>query len=226
MKQLLVIGNNQRDPFFNHGIHPIQLFGCNNVRRHYVDHVAQRTQQHSAFQEKTVQTRLELREVSWAIGFQLDHSHGPNLAHVGDTGAVFESRQMRGMACRNGANSGENIFALKNLQVGGGGGASERITRVRMAMKETSSFADELALDSAGANGCTHGENASSDSFGKTHEIGNHACQFAGKHRAAASEAGQDLICDQQDIVFQCDLANASQELHRMNYHAARALQE
>src|SRR5260370_5493457 len=93
-------------------------------------------------------------------------------------------------------------------------------------MEKRLPLADELLMNGIGANGCSQGKIASCDSFGKAHHVGNYARQFTGKHSAAASEAGQDLVRDQQHIVFGCEFTNTLQELYRMNNHPARSLQD
>src|SRR5207247_4168536 len=56
--------------------------------------------------------------------------------------------------------------------------------------------------------------------------IGNDICQFASKHPAGAAESGEDLIRDEQYVVFRRGAANPLQKLDRMNDHAARSLEQ
>ncbi len=93
-------------------------------------------------------------------------------------------------------------------------------------MKKSLPLAHELLLNGARTNRCTQGKKTSGDPFGKAHEVGNYVRQFAGKHRATAAKAGQDLIRDQQHVMFRRQRANTLQELYRMNNHPASPLQQ
>ena len=61
------------------------------------------------------------------------------------------------------------------------------------------------------------------DLLGEGHDVGHHAEGVGAGHGAAAAEAGDDLVEDQQDVVLGADFAQALQVAHGRDHHAGRA---
>ena len=106
--------------------------------------------------------------------------------------------------------------------------AGHRVRRVGVAVREL-----ELVVGSAGRHEglvqilahhhAAERLHAVADLLGEIEQVGLHAEGLGAGPGAAAAEAGDHLVEDQQDVVLGADLAQALQIAHGRHHHAARA---
>ncbi len=69
-------------------------------------------------------------------------------------------------------------------------------------------------------------DGAAGEGFAEADDVGSYAGLFAGEHRAGAAEAGEDFVEDQQDVVALAEFFNFRENIGRVEFHAAGALDE
>src|SRR5689334_9929797 len=184
-------------------MHQIELARCDDVRRKNVDNISQRAQQNAFFQKKFVQVWPQRRKVPGIVCVELDCGNCADTAYIAYGRMFFQKRKALPVNRRNRSDSLQDRLSLKNAQTGSRSRRGQRITRIRMPMKESAVAvaADEGLLNKARASGGSHGQESPGQSLGQAHQIRRDTSNIAGKHASTTPEPGQDLVCNQQNMV-------------------------
>src|SRR5579863_2315994 len=138
----------------------VQLLRRNNVGRKNVNHIPERPQQDSLSQIEIVQDGSQLGKIAGVIRVEFKRAHCADHANVRDSRMRFQGVQAFDMNFLNVRNSVKNGLRVEYLQVGDGRGATERVCRIRMAVKECAASIGGVKrfMNEVGTNSCTHGQ--------------------------------------------------------------------
>ncbi len=123
----------------------------------------------------------------------------------------------------------DRALALERLERGDPGGAAEWVPGVGVAVKEAPVVlvtAEESLVESLGGERRGEREVAAGDPFPNAQQIRDDVLVLAGEHPAGPSEAGRDLVADEQHAVFVAQLTDPPQIAVRLHEHARGALDE
>src|SRR5215470_5886441 len=122
----------------------------------------------------------------------------------------------------------KNRLGFKDLQTGNSRRTSERISAIRVAVKEGARpilAVEGLVNFFCADRGCKRHE-AAGQPLGQAHDVRNYRGMLAGKHAACSPEAGEHFIRYKQHIVSGTKFAITLECLDRVHDHAARTLNE
>jgi hypothetical protein len=139
-----------------------------------------------------------------------------------------ELGEARGVHLFDGGNALKNRLGVENVKIGVGGGAGDRVGRVRVSVKESACAVGpgKGIVDAFGRECSRERKKSAGKALGDAHKIRKNSGAVAGKHPPGAAKSGQNFVRDEQDIVRGGEAPDARKKLFRMNDHAARALQQ
>ena len=206
----------------------MQLIRLDHVGRQDIHNVTERPQQNTVLQEETIELWSKRGKVTRIIGHQFDCSHRPDLPRVADLMHFAQVREAFGVDSRDRCDAVKHRFVLENLQAGVCRGAGQGVSGVGMAVVEgvQSILAAECRFHAICAKRRAHGHKSAREAFRQTHQVWDNICQSAGKHLAGTTESGENLVRNEENIVFRAHRAYLLQKLHGMHNHPASALQQ
>src|SRR6266404_4227734 len=139
-----------------------------------------------------------------------------------------ELGEARGVHLFDGGNALKNRLGVENVKIGVGGGAGDRVGRVRVSVKESACAVGpgKGIVDALGGECSRERKKSAGKALGEAHKIRKNSGAVAGKHPPGAAKSGQNFVRDEQDIVCGGEAADARKKLFWMNDHSARALQQ
>ncbi len=210
--------------------HQIDLVARDHVRRHEVDHVAERTQQHAAFEAMQVDAQAAAfgggeRRARRLVAHQFDRGDHAGLAHIGDVADARPAAPVALARCaRERAVAFEHGLVAEDRQRRQRRAAGERIAGVAVRMQErfsTCILGIERGVDRGGGQHRRQRQEAAGQAFRQAQEVRRDAGLLAGEQRAGAAEADRDLVGDQMHVEFVAERAQAGQ-IRRVDTCACR----
>jgi hypothetical protein len=124
-------------------------------------------------QKIRIQTVTHGRQIAGVAGVQLDCGNRAQHSHIGNVGMVFEFRKSVAMCLLDRCDPFEDGLGFKDPQVCDGGGTAQRVSRIRMSVKERagSIAAVEHLVNLVAAHRGGKRQKTAGEAFRQTHQI-------------------------------------------------------